>query len=285
MNAETGEIISMVSQPTYEAAQLDEIWSELITNADTPLLNRVVQGRYQPGTVLGPFLLAALFAEDSFQLNEIGPTLISDPEIECALPGIESTWSDVISAGCKGSVITLGDELGGERFSKLLEDLGFFTDITLDPGDEGEYSPTAIRSPEELIIGQSDFRVSPLQVARAVSALSAGGAVPEPQLVAAVNLPDSGWMVFPTAGENQEIFSDINANKLAELLADEALPIWQVVSKTENSEDQEISWYLAGTLPGWSGAPLIMVIVLEDDSPQQVLQIGREMMEAALQIE
>jgi len=285
MNAETGEIISMVSQPTYEAAQLDEIWSELITNADTPLLNRVVQGRYQPGTVLGPFLLAALFAEDSFQLNEIGPTLTGDPEIECALPGIESTWSDAISAGCKGSVITLGEELGGERFSKLLEDLGFFTDITLDPGDEGEYSPTAIRSPEELIIGQSDFQVSPLQVARAVSALSAGGAVPEPQLVAAVNLPDSGWMVFPTAGEKQEIFSDINANKLAELLADEALPIWQVVSKTENSEDQEISWYLAGTLPGWSGAPLIMVIVLEDDSPQQVLQIGREMMEAALQIE
>jgi hypothetical protein len=92
-------------------------------------------------------------------------------------------------------------------------------------------------------------------------------------------------MVFPTTGDPQQIIPEINADAVAELLADETLPIWQVVSSTSNSGGQSISWYLAGTLPGWSGAPLVLVIALEDSDPQQAMQIGREMMEAALQVE
>jgi membrane peptidoglycan carboxypeptidase len=179
----------------------------------------------------------------------------------------------------------LGEEWEGEQLSQLLEDLGFFTNIDLDPGKNGEYIPTAIRSSEEVILGQSDFQVSPLQVARAAAVLSAGGAIPEPQLTAAVNLPDSGWMVFPSAGDRKQIFSATNAEGVANLLADHTLPFWQAVGRITKDQDQASSWYLAGTLPNWSGSPLGLVIVLEEDMPQQALQIGREMMEAALQVE
>jgi cell division protein FtsW (lipid II flippase) len=285
MGAESGEILSMVSQPSYEPDDVNDTWSELVSDANTPLLNRVVQGRYPPGTVLGPFLLAAMSAEESFQLSEFDPTLISDPDFDCALPGKQLNWADAISAGCSSSLIKLGEELEGEQLSKLLEDLGFFTNINLDPGSNGEYIPTAIRSYEEVILGLSDFQVSPLQVARAAAVLSAGGALPEPQLAAAVNLPDSGWMVFPSAGDRKQVFSTTNAEGVAQLLADEALPIWQAVSTTTNKQDQASTWYLAGTLPSWSGAPLVLVIVLEEDMPLEALQIGREMMEAALQVE
>ena len=285
MNGDSGEILSMDSQPTFDPAELDEIWSDLVSDANTPLLNRVIQGRYQTGTILGPFLLAKLSAEEGFQLTEFELTLMSDPETDCADVTAESNWSDAISSGCSRPVVKLGTELGVERFSNLLEELGFFTSISLDPGESGAYTPSAIRSPEEVLLGQSDFKVSPLQVARAAAVLSAGGAAPEPQLAAAVNLPDSGWMVFPTTGDPQQIIPEINADAVAELLADETLPIWQVVSSTSNSEGQSISWYLAGTLPGWSGAPLVLVIALEDSDPQQAMQIGREMMEAALQVE
>lgn len=285
MGAESGEILSMVSQPSYEPADLNENWSELVSDANTPLLNRVVQGRYLPGTILGPFLLAAQSAEEGFQPSEFDPTPINDPDLDCALSGEQLNWADAISAGCSSSLVTLGEEWEGEKLSQLLEDLGFFTHIDLDPGINGEYLPTAIRSYEEVILGQSDFQVSPLQVVRAAAVLSAGGAIPEPQLTAAVNLPDSGWMVFPSAGDRKQIFSAANAEGIAKLLSDETLPIWQAVSRITNDQDQASSWYLAGTLPNWSGSPLVLVVVLEEDMPQQALQIGREMMEAALQVE
>ena len=285
MNAENGEILSLTSRPSYDPATLDETWSDLVSDENTPLLNRVVQGRYQPGTVLGPFLLAALSAEDGFQLSEFEPSLLGDPAMDCSSPIVEANWGDAISAGCSLPVLRLGEELGTERFTTLLVDLGFFTAITLGPDGGDEYTPTAIRSPDDVLLGRSDFVVSPLQVARAGALLSAGGAVPEPQLAAAVNLPDSGWTVFPAGSESQQITSRLSADGVAELLADETLPVWQTVSKLENDQGQVITWYLAGTLPDWSGAPLVLVIALEDGTPEKALSIGRGMMEAALQVE
>jgi cell division protein FtsI/penicillin-binding protein 2 len=59
LDVETGQILVMVSAPTYNANQLDEIWDELIVDENSPLVNRVTQGSYPPGTALEPFLFAA----------------------------------------------------------------------------------------------------------------------------------------------------------------------------------------------------------------------------------
>jgi len=286
LNAANGEILTLASRPTYEPANIDETWPELVSDADTPLLNRVVQGRYQPGTLLGPFLLAALTAGgEGFDISEFDTTLVGDVEIDCALPITEDTWAAVIAAGCTRAQIELSEELGNESFSELLENLGFFTAPSLGLNDEEIRSPLIIQSPEEVILGQSDFQVSPLQVARAAATLSAGGVMPEPQLAAALNLPESGWTIFPPANGGKQAFSKHDAEVIAGLLADDTLPIWQVVARASNQADQVNTWYLAGTLPSWSGAPFTLVIILEEDLPAEALRIGREMMEAALQIE
>jgi hypothetical protein len=286
LNAENGEILTLASRPTYEPANIDETWSELVNDADTPLLNRVVQGRYQPGTILGPFLLAALTAGgEGFEISEFDTALVDDTEIDCALPITENNWAAAIASGCTRAQIELSEELGNEGFEKLLENLGFFTVPSLGPKDEQVFSQLIIQSPEEVIRGQSDFQVSPLQVARAAATLSAGGAMPEPQITTALNLPGSGWTVFYPMDDGEQVFSKSNAEGIARLLADDMLPIWQVVARTSNQADQVITWYLAGTLPSWSGAPFTLVIILEEDLPAEALRIGREMMEAALQLE
>lgn len=46
LNARTGEILVMASHPTFDANQLAEQWSDLIQDAEAPLLNRAVLGRY-----------------------------------------------------------------------------------------------------------------------------------------------------------------------------------------------------------------------------------------------
>ncbi|MGB3701798.1 MAG: FtsW/RodA/SpoVE family cell cycle protein [Anaerolineales bacterium] len=286
LNADNGEILTLVSQPTYDPADIDEIWAELVSDTETPLLNRVIQGRYQPGTTLGPFLLAALTAGgEGFEISKFDSALLGDLENDCALPFTENTWAAALAAGCTQPQVKLSEALGEVGFVKLLEDLGFFTNPSLGPNDEELYSPLIIQSPEEVIRGQSDLQVSPLQVARAAATLSAGGAKPKPQLAAALNLPGSGWTVFPPAADGEQVFSKLNADGVAGLLADDTLPIWQVIARSPNGEDQVITWYLAGTLPSWTGAPFTLVVILEDDLPQEALKIGREMMEAALQVE
>lgn len=46
MDAANGEILAMSSSPTFNANQLSTIWQSLISDVDSPLLNRAIQGRY-----------------------------------------------------------------------------------------------------------------------------------------------------------------------------------------------------------------------------------------------
>jgi cell division protein FtsI/penicillin-binding protein 2 len=249
-------------------------------------LNRAIQGRYAPGTVLGPFILAAVNAKEGLDISEFDPASIGEAGIECALNNVESNWAAAVIAGCSGAQIKLAELLGEEDFNNLLNQLDLFTNISLDAQIEETSSPLpAVGSPEEVIRGQSDLRVSPFQIARAAASLSAGGEMPEPQLTAALNIPGSGWMIIPATDEHEQVFPQLDADKTSWLLADDSLPIWQAVGRSATSADQFVTWYIAGTLPSWTGARFTLVTVLEADAPQEALEIGRQMMETALQVE
>ena len=62
MNAETGEILSMASHPTYDPNKLGEEGEALAQNLSAPLVNRATQGLYPIGTALLP-LIRAEFGE------------------------------------------------------------------------------------------------------------------------------------------------------------------------------------------------------------------------------
>ncbi|MBE9473769.1 MAG: hypothetical protein IMY85_02695, partial [Chloroflexi bacterium] len=286
LNAGNGELLALASRPTYDPTHLEEIWPELVNDTNTPLINRALQGQYQPGTALGPFLLAALTAEAGMsQVPEIELSGNLEAGLDCATPPADTSWAEVITAGCTLPQITLSQQLGDDALLKLYDDLGLFTVPNVDQTSQQISAPPIIRSPVEVIRGQSEFLVSPLQMALAAATLSTGGSQPATQLVSAVNLPETGWTVFPPAGEAKQVFSQLNADGIAVLLADDNLPIWQIVARTPNEADQVITWYLAGTLPTWTGAPFSLVIILEEDDPEEALAIGQAMMESALQVE
>jgi hypothetical protein len=62
MNAETGEILAMVSHPTYDPNKLSEDGETLAQNPSAPLVNRATQGLYPIGTSTLP-LIRAKFGE------------------------------------------------------------------------------------------------------------------------------------------------------------------------------------------------------------------------------
>jgi cell division protein FtsW (lipid II flippase) len=286
LNAGNGEILSLTSHPTFDPNQLDEKWSDLVNDAQTPLLNRAIQGQYQPGTALGSFLLAALTGEGGVaQLPETYFTEDLVVDENCAISPGDTNWANVIAAGCELPQLIMGEELGDDAILNLFADLGFFTTPDIDQIDQEISASPIIQSPQDIISGTSDFRVSPLQMALAAATLSTGGTRPIPHLASAINLPKNGWTIFPPSGEPHQVFSKPNADGIAGALAHNSLPIWQTVATTLNEPGQTITWYMAGTLPTWNGAPLSLVILIEEDSPEAALAIGEAIMESALQVE
>ena len=51
-NWQTGEVLALVSTPSFDANQLDAQWNILSKDNQAPLLNRALQGLYQPGQLL-----------------------------------------------------------------------------------------------------------------------------------------------------------------------------------------------------------------------------------------
>jgi peptidoglycan glycosyltransferase len=69
MDVDSGDILALVSQPTYDPNMLDADWEQLESDPDAPLLNRATQGLYQPGGVLQPVVLAAALEAGAAELD------------------------------------------------------------------------------------------------------------------------------------------------------------------------------------------------------------------------
>ncbi|MFC1463869.1 MAG: FtsW/RodA/SpoVE family cell cycle protein [Candidatus Brachytrichaceae bacterium NZ_4S206] len=52
MNWRTGEVLALVSAPTFDPNRLEQDWDRLRADPDAPLVNRATQGLYQPGMLL-----------------------------------------------------------------------------------------------------------------------------------------------------------------------------------------------------------------------------------------
>jgi hypothetical protein len=54
-------------------------------------------------------------------------------------------------------------------------------------------------------------------------------------------------------------------------------------SFTSSDDEERLTWHLSGTLPDWSGTPLALVILFEDDNEILAKTIGQELLQTALQ--
>ena len=79
MEAGTGRIVAMASQPTYDPAvwvggitdgELERLYSE---EAGTPLLSRATQGQFAPGSTWKPFMTAGALQEDGYSQSTVLP--------------------------------------------------------------------------------------------------------------------------------------------------------------------------------------------------------------------
>jgi hypothetical protein len=273
--------MAISSQPSFDPNHMAENWEKWRIDPQAPLLNRVTQGVYPPGAILGPFLYAWAKPESNGMAGT--PTYsLNGNRLECALsPEAPSSWENLVGSGCPGALVELGDRLSISQIQELLDDYGFYS----APDFELPTAPPTLAEPltDEVLasLGQSGIKVSPLQVALAAAQLSNGGIRPSPRLSSAVHTPHQGWVILPAG-------SGVTSNQISAnpegLTAGSAngLPIWDAVGKALTDDSKPLTWYISATINSWPGSPLALALVLEEDNPDLAVEIGRALIYAAL---
>ena len=204
---------------------------------------------------------------DPNQLDTIGETLGLDkrsPLLNRATQGQYPADSALVPF--------LAAQSAGEPLNQLLEKLGFYHTPAIGvPTTQAAAAGTL-----------KNLRVSPLQMALAAASLTHNGIRPSPRLTLAVNTQAQGWIIFPVSDPPVTALNASAAQQSASKLVMDKKPFWEY-SSSQADQRSPISWYLAGTLPNWQGAPLTVVVVLEENDPQQASLIGRSVLEKAIQ--
>jgi len=284
LNPENGEILTMASYPTFDANHLEQEWDTLIQDQNAPLFNRATLGLYPVGPALGPLIWAESQTSGDLQESVLDLSYEMNGSIlGCAEPPLDHTWGAAIANGCPGAVAALGETLGIDNLIELYERLGLDSTPQIELPVESAELPPDLTDPA-LAALVDGLRSSPLQMALAISPLSADGVRPAPHLVTGINSPQDGWVLRPATGEGTSALSPDSASAASLALKSADSQYWESVSVVVDPlyPDQTVTWYTAGTLQEWGGTPLVLVIMIEDYDPALIKEIGRALLDNVL---
>jgi penicillin-binding protein 2 len=246
MDPRTGEILAMVSRPTFDPNDFavrvsrDE-WSKLVDDENHPLLNKAIQAQLAPGSTFKIIMATAGLQEGIAQDMHVfcnGGAEFYGRYFECwtkekhIVHGVVDI-SKGIYQSCDVFFYTLAEKLGIERIAKYATMLGLGQKTGIDlPQEVSGVMPSEewkIKNFKQkwfagetisVGIGQGAVAVTPIQLARAISGIASGGmlvrphvAFPDelpPNVIPASNLPDK--VQVPLDPKNWEIITDAMAD-------------------------------------------------------------------------
>ncbi len=194
LDPRNGEVLAMVSVPTYDPAALNQNGQKLLTDPNSPLLNRATQGRYPPGSTF-----KMVTAASAFENNVITPdTTVTCPG-EIVVDGFPISCNNVpqgtgtypfrnaFAYSVNAIFAQVGVTLGWDRLTATAEKFGFDSSLpfTLDT------APTQLHAPGSKLtkpllastaFGQGELLATPLQMAVVAAAIANEGVLASPHL-------------------------------------------------------------------------------------------------------
>jgi penicillin-binding protein 2 len=207
LDPRTGEILAMTSTPAYDpnefATGIDaSSWASLARDPQTPLMNRVIQGTYSPGSTFKIIASTAALEEG-----------VITPATTFYCPGYLAVYNTVfhctrghgvmdlrraIANSCNVYFFNVGIRLEIGRLAKWakLMGLGVPTGIDLPAEASGlmpspEWKMRIFKTPwyagetVSVAIGQGQVNATPLQMARVAAVIANGGRLVRPHLARA----------------------------------------------------------------------------------------------------
>ena len=215
MDPRTGEILAMASGPTFDPNDFavrvsrDE-WNKLVTDPDKPLLNKAIQAQLAPGSTFKIIMSVAGWQEGIAQNLRVhcgGSADFYGRNYKCWVYFLHQSHGEVdlekaIYQSCDVFFYTLADRLGIGRIAKYASVLGLGQKTGIDlPNEVSGVMPSEewkIRNFKQkwfagetisVGIGQGAVAVTPVQLLRAISAISMGGRMVVPHVINPTDMP------------------------------------------------------------------------------------------------
>jgi cell division protein FtsI/penicillin-binding protein 2 len=273
VDARRGSILALVSAPEFLPLRIDEEWETLRGRLDAPLLNRATQAAYQPGLVLAPIFLAwgerlQLVQTTDPVVGLTAPQAIDDHRLPCAFsppPETRGTLAAALRFGCPTAFSNLGAELGGNTLEQAIATFGF-GEVPLE--DLESARPLVLErvlegaDPSRLAVGQEEFLVTPLQVARAFAALAANGRLPDLRLILETQNGSGEWLAWGSRQDPVPVVSSEVAGEILESLRrDPQGNVGFGAYALGGPRGELLAWYIGISQQGET--PMVAVAVLE----------------------
>jgi penicillin-binding protein 2 len=245
MDPHTGEILAMVSRPTFDPNQFavrlsSAYWKSIMENPDHPMMNKTIQAQVAPGSTFKVIMTLAGLQEGVAQ----------NMHVECSGGGLffgqfhacdkHHGFVDIHNAlpySCDTFYYTLAARLGIDTIARYGTEVGIGQKTGIDLPDEAagimpsepwklktQHQPWYAGEVVSVGIGQGALEVAPLQLARALGGIASGGVLVRPHVLMPNQLsaeeqsaiqstyPGSGAKTIPMTPENWQLITDDMAN-------------------------------------------------------------------------
>lgn len=281
----TGEVLALVSQPSFDPTNLEQNWKDIISRAqDRPLENHAFS-LFPPGSIMKVVTSAALFRSGintTDLYNSTGSAIINGQVIN-EQNGRAFGWVNynmALANSCNAYFATFGVQAGDKNFLSAVKGFGFGQKIPFELNVPTSSITKAEKIPESLTtnllaassFGQGEVLVSPFHMALITAGIANHGVIMTPHLVERVLDPaqtvvfeqkPQPWLTALSKEEADKITSAMVTAVTDGTASPGALPDVQVAAKTGSAEPGgnvlTHAWYIAFAP---AEAPRIAVAVL-----------------------
>ena len=270
MNPKTGDILAMATYPAYDlnspyeinSEELKNAWDTMSKNDRTSSLqkmwrNKAIADSYEPGSTFKLITASAALEEGITTTDKngefacVGHIEVAGVRIKCwryyRPHGSQSLRMGLMNS-CNPVFIGLGQKIGKEKYYEYLERFGLLnkTGITL-PGEansiflkEEKVGPVELAT---ISFGQR-FKVTPIQLITAVSAIANKGVLVTPRLVK--------QSINSTTGEITEYPIQEKGRVISEETSKNVLSMMESVVGAGTGKNAQVKGYLVGGKTGTS---------------------------------
>ncbi len=316
MDVNTGAVRAIVSYPSYDPNVVannssPEIMAEYSANPGRPFLDHAVQGVYAPGSIVKPFIASGALTDGTITTDTVinDPGFISLPDPyhpgkkiiykswkELGLMDVRSAiaWSSDVFFYAVGGGFENQKGLGIGRLNYWYRQFGLGSKSSIDlPGEVTGLIPTPewkkliFNEPWYLgdtyftAIGQYGMQVTPIQMARATAALTNGGKLFTPTLLA--DKPPKYTLVLADASAMKVVREGMRKSVTGATSGAINLPYVSVAAKTGTAQtgtrnQYDNSWVI-GFFP-YDNPQYAFAVVLERGPPgsgSQAVNVMRQL--------
>lgn len=311
VNTKTGEIIAMVSKPSFSPELIDTKFDEYNNDKKgTPFVNRAAQGYYAPGSVFKIVTSAAALEKNPEIADEtyncvgglkIGTYTLRD---HGGVVHGKVSLKSAFRVSCNNAFGLIGIELGYDKLKDMAERFMFNREIEVnDVHDSINIKSGSIKIDDKNMkaliaqdaIGQHGVTTNPLHMALVTSAIANNGVMMKPYIVKEVKDINGNVIEKEKPEELERVISKNTADKIKEYMVDvvksgtgtrakiSGITVGGKTGSAENENYEETHSWFTAFAPAEDPEIAVAVIVEEGGvGGKKAAEIAREVIKAYL---